>query len=93
MAQHRGQRSELGRQRRYAKHVIAETSRLDRRKGEQICMLTGPQILDRVEQEFGDVIVHVTNFEKGEVIIDSRGTGSFQRLPRNLLDWSLAIGL
>jgi hypothetical protein len=56
-------------------------------------MLTGPQVLDLVGQQFEDVFVHVTNFEKGEVIADPRGEGSFQQLPRNFRDWSLAIGL
>lgn len=91
--QHRGRRSVVAEQRRYAKQVVARTSRLDRRKGEQICMLSGPQVLEAVGQKFGDVIAHVTNFEKGEVLTDPRGQGSFQsQLPRTFLDWSLAIG-
>ncbi len=91
--QHRGTRSETSRQRHYAKQVIAQTSRLDPRKGEQICMLTDSQVLDAVQEKFGNVIAHVTNFEKGEVLSDPRGQGSFQRLPRNFLDLALAIGL
>lgn len=92
--QHRGERSAAGRQRRYAKHLIAQTCRMDRRKGEQICMLTGPQVLDAVQQRFSeDIDTSVTNFEKGEIIADPRGDGSFQRLPREFRDWTLAIGL
>lgn len=91
--QHRGQRSTLGQQRRYAKHVVAETCRLDRRRGEQVCMLTGSQVLDAVQEKFDDVAVGVADFEKGEVLSDPRGEGSFQRMPRDLLDWTLAIGL
>ena len=56
-------------------------------------MLTGRQVFDAVQEKFGDVIVHVSNFEKGEVLSDPRGEGSFQRFPRNFLDLALAIGL
>ena len=91
--QHRGQRSTPGQQRRYAKHLVVETCRLDRRRSEQVCMLTGSQILDAVQEKFEDVAVGVADFEKGEVLTDSRGEGSFQQIPRNFRDWSLAIGI
>jgi hypothetical protein len=93
MQQHRGRRSLANQERRFARRVIIETSRADKRQGEQICMLSGLQVLGLVEQKYGSVPVDVGNVEKGEVLSDSRGEGTFQRLPRNRLDWSLAIGI
>ena len=93
MATHRGVRSEVSAQRRYAKRTIVRTCRNDLRKAEQICMLTTDQVMSAVQTEFGSVLVEAVNFEKGEVISDSRGEGSFQRMPRDFLEWALAIGV
>jgi hypothetical protein len=90
MAQHRGRRSEFNEQRRFAKTHIANSSRQDRIRAERICMMDKKEISEALKKRFPSVIVAADCFEKGEVIVDSRGNGTFQ-LPNNYRDWELAI--
>lgn len=90
MAQHRGRRSEFNEQRRFVKRIIVNTARHDRVQAEQICMLERAEVLDALKQKFGPVAVGSFCFERGEVVIDSRGRGSLQ-LPDNYRDWALAV--
>jgi len=90
MTQHRGHRSELNEQRRFVKHLVLESSRRDTVKAEMVCLLDNPQAVRAVEEKFGSAIVGAASFEKGEVVVDSRGKGSLQ-LPDNRQDWEAAI--
>lgn len=90
MTQHRGRRSEFNRQRRFVKQLVVETSRHDRVRAEKVCMLNNGQISDALSKRFDCVVVGADCFDKGEVIIDSRGKGSLQ-VPDDYLDWMLAI--
>jgi hypothetical protein len=90
MMQHRGRRSEFNAQRRFAKALVSNSARHDRVQAEQICMLDRAEVLDALSQKFGPVAVGSFSFERGEVIVDSRGRGSLQ-LPSDYRDWLLAI--
>lgn len=90
MGQHRGRRSEFNEQRRFAKAVVANTCRHDRIRAERVCMLDKTQVFDALSRRFNSVIVGADSFDRGEVIVDSRGKGTFQ-MPDNYRDWSLAI--
>jgi hypothetical protein len=53
-------------------------------------MLDRAGVLDALRKRFGSVTVGSFQFERGEVVIDSRGKGSLQ-VPDDYLDWMLAI--
>ena len=91
MAQHRGKRSEYSQQRRFVKQLVVETARHDDVRAEKVCMLNNEQVADALNRQFNCVVVGADCFDKGEVVIDSRGKGSLQ-LPNNTDDWKLAIG-
>lgn len=88
--QHRGRRSAFNEQRRFVKRLVANTARNDRVRGEAVCILDKGQIVDALKQSFSSVIVGTACFEKGEIVVDSRGKGSLQ-IPNNSHDWRLAI--
>lgn len=90
MGQHRGRRSEFNEQRRFAKRIVVNTARHDRVRAEKVCMLDRAGVLDALRKRFGSVTVGSFQFERGEVVIDSRGKGSLQ-VPDDYLDWMLAI--
>ncbi|MCJ7423419.1 hypothetical protein MUP01_04020 [Candidatus Bathyarchaeota archaeon] len=72
------------------KQLVVETARHDRVRAEKICMLGNKQISDALSKRFDCVVVGADCFDKGEVVIDSRGRGSLQ-LPDKYRDWELAV--
>lgn len=51
----------------------------DREKAESINLLTNQQIVDLMLTDYRFVHMDLVNTSRGEVIVDSRGEGSFQR--------------
>lgn len=90
MTQHRGRHSESNRQRRFVKQLVVETARHDRVRAEKMCMLNDDQTTDALKERFDCVVVSADSFDKGEVVMDSRGKSSLQ-LPETYDDWKLAI--
>jgi len=72
---HRGKRS----QKSTAKRFVLDTSFHDREKAESICIVTIPQIVEQLQRAYPYVHMDAVQFQKGEVIVDSRGEGSFQK--------------
>ncbi len=77
-------------QRRFVKQLVSGSSRIDRVRSEKICMLDGAAVSEALKQRFDSVFVGASCFERGEVIVDARGRGSFQ-VPDDYMDWLLAI--
>jgi hypothetical protein len=90
MTQHRGRRSEFKEQRRFVKRLVVETSRHDRIRAEKVCLLDNRQIGDALNKRFECVVVGADCFDRGEVVMDSRGKGSLQ-VQGDYVDWKLAI--
>jgi len=42
-------------------------------------MVTIPQLVEELQREYPFVHMDAVQFQKGEVIVDSRGEGSFQK--------------
>ncbi|MGA9387621.1 MAG: hypothetical protein WBV70_02205 [Candidatus Bathyarchaeia archaeon] len=70
--------------------MVVETARHDRIRAEKVCLLDNGQIAEALNKRFNAVIVGADCFDKGEVVMDSRGKGSLQ-LPDSHRDWELAI--
>jgi hypothetical protein len=57
-----------------------ECAFLDKKQGEAVNLITEEQVRKRLEDEFGAINPNVIPLlEKGEVLLDSRGRGSFQK--------------
>ena len=52
----------------------------DRQTAEEVNQLTKDQVADLLLIEFGVLEVSANRFERGEVLIDSRGQGSLQQV-------------
>ena len=79
---HRGHRSPKGLQRQAARLFVITHSRRDRIQAENINLLTREQIVEELSKQFEGVLPGVVKFERGEVLMDSRGRGSLQQLPK-----------
>ena len=76
----RGRRSKEARQRRYVNSLVRKTCHEDLDKKEAVNVLDQRQIRTALNTKFGYAHVGVSQlFEKGEVLSDSRGTGSLQK--------------
>jgi hypothetical protein len=51
MANHRGRRSEFSVQRRFVKHLVSGSSRVDRVRSEKICMLDGAMVSEALKKK------------------------------------------
>ena len=71
-------REERYRQKVLASRFIFDNCFIDRERAEQVCLVTREQIADHLEAQFGHSETEFTEHEKGEVISDSKGKGSFQ---------------
>ena len=71
-------RSELNRQKRDAKRFILDMSFHDSIIAETVCIVTDDMVRDFLKQRYVGVFPEGWEIEKGEIIIDSRGRGSFQ---------------
>ena len=74
---HRRERGEKL-QRRLARRVIFGSALRDVRRGEVVCRVSRVEVLAALGDGPIDVSI-VPDVEKGEVLVDSRGQGSFQR--------------
>lgn len=71
----------IRRKQEYAKRrLVRPDSYRDRDIAETICLADADKILEMLRKEFEGVFTDIAEVEKGEVIVDSRGEGSFQRL-------------
>jgi len=76
---HRGERSLISKQRRAVRKYVLDTSFRDRNQAESICTVTYEAVLTYLQQQYPFVFPHVANVTRGEVLLDSRGNGSFQK--------------
>lgn len=75
---HRGQRSLRSQQRRSAKRFILDNSFHDRIMAESISTVTHKAVLTYLGKIYEMVPMFLVNVERGEVLVDSRGRGTFQ---------------
>lgn len=76
----RGQKA-LSRQRRHVNHVVRKNSDKDRENKDHTNILQKADLWDAIFLKFGTVnSLAFAHIEDAEVISDSRGTGSFQRM-------------
>ena len=64
---------------RRVRRIIFNHAFSDRVRHETICRLTRSEVLELLNEPV--LLSPVPDVEKGEVLIDSRGTGTFQRMP------------
>lgn len=65
-------------QRRNVRRFVLRYSFRDRERAETICVFNQDDVMTRVSINFPDL----ADVEKGEVLVDSRGWGSFQRVTK-----------
>lgn len=84
----RGKRSLRSKQLRDAKHFIQDKSFRDRQQAESVNILPISIVKEYIASlkqknknapKYPSMEIYERDFEKGEVIVDSRGRGSFQR--------------
>ena len=74
-------RSNAARQRRYVNRLVSTNSYKDYGKQENVNTLTSEELEWRLIETFGDVRTGLhLQFERGEIIADSRGDGSLQQI-------------
>ena len=77
----RHRRSQDAIQRRYVNRLVSQCSHRDIRLDESINTLTPRQLEYSLIDKFGDVRTGLhLQFERGEVVSDSRGEGSLQQI-------------
>ena len=74
----RHKRSESSQQRRFIKRLVLQCAFQDRQRSETVNILSREAIAASASQAFDYVLPGLTNYERGEVLADSRGTGSLQ---------------
>lgn len=67
-------------QRSAAKKEVLETSRRDPERAETICMAGFNDVANALKKKFEYVNPDAIQDEPGDVLIDSRGTGTFQQI-------------
>ena len=74
----RHKRSQTSQQRRFIKRLILQCAFQDRQLSETVNILSFEAIAASANQAFDCFLPGLVNYEVGEVLADSRGTGSFQ---------------
>jgi len=74
----RHKRSEASKQKRFIKRLVLQCAFQDKQRSETINILSPKSIAFSANQAFDYVLSGLTNYEVGEVLADSRGTGSLQ---------------
>ena len=74
----RHKRSEASQQRRFIKRLVLQCAFQDPQRSETVNILSSEAIASPASQAFDYVLPRLTNCEVGEVLADSRGTGSLQ---------------
>jgi len=77
--QHRGKRSKRGKLRQAIRQFIFRTSFQDKILDETVCRIDRGEILKSLPLTMEVTISDVPDVEKGEVLLDNRGRGSFQK--------------
>jgi hypothetical protein len=72
--------SEAAIQRRLAKRLLLRNAFQDNILRETVNLLSADQLATLMSDQLDYVLPHVLRCERGEVLLDSRGTGSFQRI-------------
>jgi len=80
--QHRGTRSEYSLQKRAARQYILAHSFRDTILAETVCIVTNRMVITELQKTYDAINMDAVNVEKGEVVLDSRGQGSMQRVGR-----------
>lgn len=76
----RHKRSEESQQRRFLKRLIMECAFQDRQRSEKVNILSSDFIAAAAGEAFEYVLPSIIGqYERGEVLTNSRGTGSIQR--------------
>lgn len=75
-------RKEIIEQRRKAKQIVVSSAFMDREKAESVNLLSPQQILIKLTEDYPEVHVRAVHFTQGEVLIDSRGEGSLNKISR-----------
>jgi hypothetical protein len=65
---------------RRIRRIIFNHAFHDRVRSETVCRLSRLEVLGLLNEPV--LVASVPDVERGEVLIDSRGTGSFQKVPR-----------
>jgi len=73
-------RSLEAKQRRDAKRLAMQSSFRDSEQAETVCIINPETICNLLQQKYGFVNMDAVNIERGEVLIDSRGRGTFQNI-------------
>jgi len=68
----------MSQQRRVAKQFVFDTSLRDRQLAETVSRVGYNEIISYLLSKFEHVDPHVALIERGEVLTDSRGRGTFQ---------------
>jgi hypothetical protein len=74
----RHKRSEVSQQRRFIKRLVTQCAFQDRQRSETVNILSREAIASSASQAFDYVLSGLADYERGEVLADSRGTGSLQ---------------
>ena len=70
------------RKRRRIRGIILGSGFADRNKGEIVCKITVLEVMEKLRGEQLEVHI-IPDIEKGEVLLDPRGEGSFQNIQDN----------
>lgn len=74
----RHKRSEESQQRRFIKRLVMQCAFQDWQRSETVNILSREAIAAAASQAFDYVLSGLANYERGEVLADSRGAGSLQ---------------
>jgi len=70
-------------ERKYLRYVFSQYLRYASNFAENINLLSREQIVEELSKQFDGVVLCAVKFERGEVLMDSRGRGSLQQLPKD----------
>jgi len=71
-------RSLFSLQKKAAKRFLLNTAFNDPFRAEKICIVNRDTLIRFLQEQFDSVHMDAVNFMRGEVLVDSRGTGSLQ---------------
>jgi hypothetical protein len=76
----RSPEGELRRQQKSeAKHIVHQYAYADGIRAERVNLLTPAEIIARLQITYPEILISVTQYEKGEVLVDSKGKGTLQQ--------------
>jgi hypothetical protein len=75
----RHKRSEISEQKRFIKRLVFQCAFQDQQRCETVNILSREAIASSVSETFDYVLFGLADYERGEVLTDSRGNGSLQQ--------------